>query len=155
IRLSKCDLQEKIREGGISRAGRRHRFQNVLIVSQIAIALVLLIASGLMFRSFQRVQQVNPGFEPANLLVFQVALPPLKFNNQEKTRAFMDEALTRIRSAAGIRSAAAAENIPFSDSEEAGSFFIEGRPITASDEPPHGELWFASEGYFETMRIPI
>ena len=155
MRLSKCDLQETLKDGGRAHAGRRSRFHDALIVSQIAIALVLLIGSGLMVKSFQRVQHTDPGFDPSELLVFQVSLPPLKFNQPGKIRVFLDEAFGNIRSVSGIRAATVAQNIPFADSDESGSFYIEGRQVSQSDEILHSQRWFVGEDYFQTMRIPV
>ncbi|HSU89553.1 MAG TPA: ABC transporter permease, partial [Terriglobia bacterium] len=155
MRLSKCDLQETLKDGGRAHAGRRSRFHDALIVSQIAIALVLLIGSGLMVKSFQRVQHIAPGFDPSELLVFQVSLPPLKFNQPGKIRVFLDEAFGNIRSVSGIRAATVAQNIPFADSDESGSFYIEGRQVSQSDEILHSQRWFVGEDYFQTMRIPV
>jgi putative ABC transport system permease protein len=155
LRLSKCDLQETLKDGGRAHAGRRSRFRDALIVAQIATALVLLTGSGLMVQSFRGVQHINPGFDPSDLLVFQVALPPLKFNQPDKIRAFLDEALGNVRSVPGIRSAAVAQNIPFADSDESGSFFIEGRNVSRNNEILHSQRWFVGEDYFQTMRIPV
>jgi putative ABC transport system permease protein len=154
LRLSKCHLQENIKESWRQR-GRGRRFHNILIVSEIGIALVVLIGSGLMVQSFRRVQHVDPGFDPNDLLVFQVSLPPLKFNDPGKIRGFMDEASTNIRGVPGIRSAAVARAVPFADSDQRGSFFIEGRPVSPDEEAAYSERWFVGDDYFQTMRIPI
>src|SRR5438552_3009768 len=67
----------------------------------------------------------------------------------------MDESLASVRRVPGVRAATAAQHIPFADSDESGSFYIEGRQVSESDEILHSQRWFVSEDYFQTMRIPV
>ena len=86
LRVSRTDLQNTLREGGRTATGNQQRTQGVLIVSEIALAMVLLVGAGLMIRSLVRVISVNPGFSPHNLLTFSIALSPEKAVSPAKTR---------------------------------------------------------------------
>jgi predicted permease len=131
------------------------RFQNGLIISQIAIALVLLIGAGLMLESFRRLQRVNPGFNPENLSVMQVALPAFRFDQAQQIRTFVDNALSDIRALPGIQSAGIVSHLPLSDRHDSGSFQIEGRQLAPGEAAPHGDKWRVSDDYFQAMRIPL
>jgi putative ABC transport system permease protein len=155
LRMSKSRLQETLKETTRAAGGRSRGFQNALIVSQIAIALVLLIGAGLMIESFRRVQRINPGFDPDRLLVLQVFLPSFQFQQPRQIWTFFDEALAGIRALPGVQSADAVSELPLGDRHNSGSFRIEGRPVAPGEAEPHGDRWRATEGYFSTMGIPL
>jgi len=121
----------------------------------MAIALVLLAGAGLMMESFRRVQRVDPGFDPADLLVLHVSLPSFKYSEQQHVRAFSGEALRNIRELPGVESAAAISHLPLSDYHDSASFQIEGRQIPPGELDPHGDKWRVTDDYFQTMRIPL
>ena len=131
------------------------RIRHAFVVSQIAIALVLLVAGGLLLQSFRQVQQVAPGFDEENVLLMQVSLPEYSFADEPSRKAFYDQALEALRSAPGTVSAGIVSSLPLSGSVQSGSFEIEGRPVSSDEPTPNGDRWVASSGYFETMRIPL
>jgi predicted permease len=155
LRARSQDLHDTLKEGGRAMSGSGRRFRSALVVSEIAIALILLVGAGLLIESFRRVQQVNPGFRADHLLVMQLSLPGFKYSNAQAARAFYDQALESIRALPGVSSAAAISSLPLSGTVQSGSFGIEGRQIPPGQPAPHGDRWQASDRYFETMQIPL
>ncbi|MBI4473355.1 MAG: ABC transporter permease, partial [Acidobacteria bacterium] len=155
LRSAKKDLHDTLKEGGRTVAGSGRRMRSALVIFEIAIALILLAGAGLLIESFRRVQQVNPGFRPENVLVMQATLPAFKYPNPQAIRAFHEQSLQSIRALPGVESAASISSLPLSGSVQSGSFMIEGRQLAQGEPMPHGDRWAASDGYFETMKIPL
>src|SRR5437879_5395470 len=106
-----------LKEGGTqSTIGRgKHRMSSLLIVAQVAASFLLLIGAGLMLRSFLRLQRVDPGFQPENVLTMQIGLDFVKYNTGDKQRAFFETLLEKGQTKSGVKSAAASMMIPFTD----------------------------------------
>jgi len=123
------------------------------VVAQTAIGMVLLIGAGLLMRSFLRILDVNPGFNPKNVLTSRVAVPfdETKHNQHD---IFYQQLLARISALPGVQSASAGWPLPMSSSSATTSFNIQGRPVAKGDEPSES-LGLAVPGYFETMNIPL
>ncbi len=155
--LSRAADFEFLQEGGRSNSGgrRRQRLRSALVVSEVGLALVLLVGAGLFLRSLQRMQEVNPGFEPLGLMSAQVSLSPAAYKDQGRQIAFFQQVTDRLARAPGIQNAAAVDGLPFSDSGDASSFEIEGRPVTPGDPGPHSNIERVTPGYFSTMHIPF
>jgi putative ABC transport system permease protein len=133
---------------------RTTRVRSLLLTVQIALAVVLLSAAGLMLRSYAQLSAVRPGFTADRLLTFRLALPDGAYQSLEKRAAFAGALLEKLRSAAGISAAAINSGIPFGGSRGANGLEIEGRPART------GELLIADQrhvtpGYFQAMNIPI
>ena len=157
IDASKPNLNEALKEGGRSSGGGsgRNRLRNFLVIGEVALAVVLVTASGLMFRSFVRLQRVNPGFNPENLLTLEIELPEAAYRTEQQQRIFQQQLLQRIRAVPGVRYASTADNVPFSGNAFNSSFMIEGRPIPAVTERPRAFYRVISPDYFSTMGIPF
>ncbi|HLX73184.1 MAG TPA: ABC transporter permease [Terriglobales bacterium] len=155
--LSRAADFEFLQEGGRSNSGgrRRQRLRSALVVSEVGLALVLLVGAGLFLRSLQRMQEVNPGFEPLGLMSAQVSLSPAAYKDQGRQIAFFQQVTDRLARAPGVQNAAAVDGLPFSDSGDASSFEIEGRPVTPGDPGPHSNIERVTPGYFSTMHIPF
>jgi putative ABC transport system permease protein len=153
---SKPDLNESLKEGGRSIAGPgRSRMRNLLVVSEIALALVLLIGAGLMIRSFARLQHVSPGFDPKNLLTMNISLPRQKYRENQQINSFFDQLLARVRAVPGVEAVGGIDPLPMGGSDGTTSFVVEGAPPRAiGDRPEVGERT-ATADYFQTMRIPL
>ncbi|HXU36486.1 MAG TPA: ABC transporter permease [Blastocatellia bacterium] len=153
---SKSNLNESLKESGRSTAAPgRARLRNLLVVSEVALALVLLIGSGLMIRSFMRLQQVNPGFEPRHLLTMNVLLPAQKYRENQQINTFFDQLFERIRAVPGVDGVGGIDPLPLSNSNATTGFVIEGGPALAvADRPEVGERT-VTPAYFEAMRIPV
>jgi predicted permease len=157
IDASKPNLNEALKEGGRgSGAGAgRNRIRNALVIAEVALAVVLVTASGLMFRSFMHLQSVNPGFNPQNLITLEVELPEAKYHADQQQIAFQQQLLQRVASIPGVQSAGTVDNLPFSGNSFNSSFMIEGRPIPAVTERPRAFYRVVSPNYFSAMGIPF
>jgi putative ABC transport system permease protein len=156
LQTSKTDLHETLKEGGRSgSSGARAWVRNTLVVLEMALALVVLVSAGLLMRSFWRVQQVNPGFAPQNVLAMSLGLPMTKYREPAQRANFYKELLQRIRALPGVQSAGANSILPLSGNNSSGSFQIEGRVAPPGQSSPHGDRWAATTDYFSTMKIPI
>jgi putative ABC transport system permease protein len=157
LQASKLDLNETLKEGGRGNTGgsKQNRLRSLLVVSEIALALVLLIASGLMIKSFLRLQSVDPGFNPDNLITLEMQLPENKYSNKERQVIFQQQLVQRIAQIPGVQSAATVDNLPFSGNEFNAGLTIEGQPPLNAAERPRAFLRNVSPNYFEAMEIPI
>jgi putative ABC transport system permease protein len=152
------NLVASLKEGsGQSMSGKgRQRLRSLLIVSQVAMAFVLLMGAGLMVRSLLALQRVDGGFKAENVLTMQISLNFSKYNDAQKTRAFFNALLERIRMQPGVISAAVAFTFPLNQSAPRNSSFqIEGRPVPDGAPVPLADLRVASPDYFQTVGIPL
>jgi len=150
-------LATSLREGGRSATAGHARFRarNVLMAGQVALALVLLVGSGLMVRSFLRLRSVNPGFDPQNVLTFTVDLSSADFPTRQAAAAFHLALLERVRALPAVQSAGAVTCIPLSGGCWGDPMRVRGRPLEPGQIPPIIQIRRAVPGYFETMRIPV
>jgi len=150
---SRTDLNKSLKEGdGTSTAGfGRRRLRNLLVISELAVAVVLLVGAGLMIKSFVRLINVDAGFDAQNVLTLAVSLPGAKYPESEHQRAFFQQLILRMESLTGVRSAGAVSAVPLTGWQNKTSFAIDGRREMSQTE----ELHAASPGYFEAMGIPL
>ena len=127
--VSRFDLNESLKEGGRggSDAPRRQRMRALLVISEVALSLVLLIGAGLMIRSFSRLLAVDPGFKTDHVLTAFVSLPVAKYPKREEQVAFFDRLLERMRSVPGVSAAGVVTDIPLYGGSSTG-FDVDGRP---------------------------
>ena len=140
---------------GASMGRERHVLRRSLVVVQVALALTLLVGSGLALRSFQRLARVDPGFDPTDVLTFHVALPEREYESFASRLAFHRELVERIGAMPGVRAAAAVSSTPMSGSIGGSGHSIEDRPRAEGEVPPLFMMKRISPGYFDTMRISI
>ena len=126
-----------------------------LVVVQIALALTLLVGSGLAVRSFQRLAAVDPGFDPVDVLTFALALPPRDYDTLDSRLSFYRQVVDRLRALPGAVGAAAAATLPLDGVLNSGSHSIEGRPLAEGEVSPMFAAGVVSPGYFEAMRIAL
>ena len=156
FQTSGVNLHDTLKEGGRSgQLGVRRGLRNVLVVVEMAAAVVLLVGAGLLVRSFMQLQQVNPGFQPGGVLSMLVSLPTNKYKEGTQRTAFDRQLLEEVRGLTGVKSAATITSLPMSGWNQSGSFRIEGRQVAPGESAPHGDRWMASEDYFQTMGIPL
>jgi putative ABC transport system permease protein len=142
-------------EGRGTSAGRaRGQAKNLLVVSQVALSLLLLVGAGLLLRSFVELLRVNPGFDSRNVLTMDLNLPTVKYSTRAKQIAFFDELLRRVTPLPGVRSAAISAALPLS--------FIRMSPVLAEGQPtvplagrPIVDVEAVSPKWFETLRVPL
>jgi putative ABC transport system permease protein len=156
FRSSESRLFQWLSEGVRSSAspGRR-RIGNLLVVFEVALAVVLLVGGGLMLKSFVRLVQVDPGFDPHHVLRLDLALPGLRYKEPEQQRAFYEQLIQQLKTLPGVESVGATTQTPLSPGDNWTGFAIEGRP-----DPPPGQQQQAatravSNDYFHTLKIPL
>jgi putative ABC transport system permease protein len=156
IQLSRTDLNECLKEGTRSASGSRsrRRLRSALVVAEVSLSLVLLIGAGLAIRSFLKLSNVNPGFNPTNVLTVELNLPDLKYDNDDQRRQFLDGVLPEIASLPGVTSAGVTHVLPFTGDYVLGVFF-EGRPPAKPSEVPSINYYAVSPDYFQAMGIPL
>jgi predicted permease len=144
-----------MREGSRSLAGAHgeRRIHSSLVVAQTAIALVLLVGSGLLIRSLVLIQDVNPGFDPMHVATARMEVSFDKMRHDQHYQ-FYEEAVARISGFPGVQSVSAGWPLPMSGSNASISFSIMGRPVANGDEPSE-TIGVVMPDYFETLRIPV
>ncbi|HEY6393652.1 MAG TPA: ABC transporter permease [Bryobacteraceae bacterium] len=153
---SRPNLTGALKEGGRgTSSGRgRHRLRNVLVASEIALAVVLLVGAGLMVRGFRTLLDNGVKLEPATLLTMRLAITDNKYHERHQQAGFYRDVLDRIGGIPGVRSAVVATAMPYSDHSSGRILTIEGQPVEAGN-PPIGMYQAVSAGYFETLHIPL
>jgi len=157
LQSARVDLTEALKGGGgRSGAGRgKQRLRRALVVCEIAIALVLLVCSGLLLRSFAKLLDVHTGFDPSNLLTMNVSLSPARYRDGGHMKAFADAVVGHVSTLPGVTHAAFATGVPFLSYGYKVLFQIRNRPTRPQDPTPHASDMYVTPGYFETMRIPL
>jgi putative ABC transport system permease protein len=157
LQASKLDLNETLKEGGRGNSGgsKQNRLRSWLVVTEVALALVLLIAAGLMTKSFLRLQSVSPGFNPENLITLEMQLPESKYADKDRQAIFQKQLVQRIAQIPGVQAVGTVDNLPFSGNEANFGFTIEGQPPLNAAERPRAFLRNVSPNYFESMEIPL
>ncbi|MDP9099609.1 MAG: ABC transporter permease [Verrucomicrobiota bacterium] len=133
----------------------KQRARAGLVVTQVALAVVLLAAGGLMLKSFWRAQQAPLGFEPRGILTMSIALPRARYDKDEKINAFYDRLLAKVSALPSVTAAGIGVNVPFDDSEWDSSFHITGTPPYQHGQEPSAEMNYISPDYFRVMGMPI
>jgi len=155
---SKVKLGETLKETGRNLAGnpRSQRLRSVLVVAEIALALVLLIGAGLLIRSFLRLQNVDTGFDARNVLTMRVALPLGRYDQDEKRLNFFTQALERMQSLPGVEAAGAINFTPFLGLGSETGFDIDGRAKPSPDQAAGvTSVCITDQNFFRALRIPL
>ena len=157
LRTGKIDLRETLNEGSRgSTTGRgHHRILGALVATEIAVALLLLIGSGLLLRSFSRLQEVSPGFQPDHLLVADLPLSQNAYAKPELRYEFFDRLVERAKTLPGVKSAGAASFLPVSGGGSLIQFNIEGRPPKTPHDYVAAGYRTVTPQYMETMGVPL
>ena len=157
LRYTRSTMMTALRHGGRSATDHpaRNRGRNVLVAAQTAMAMVLLVGSGLLGRSFTRMMNAELGFETANLLTARVALPPASYREGADFARFAQRLVERLSALPAVEAAGATSDLPIESSASGTSFEIDGRPIVPGTLPPIVSYQTVTPGYFATMRTPI
>jgi len=151
------NLQTNIKEGG-ERTGQRggQQVRSFLAIAEISLAMVLLVAGGLLMRSFALVTSVNPGFDPKNVIEAEVSLPQFQYSTPQQWTAFSNELLARLHAQPGLRDSALAAPLPMDHQGEANlGFGIVGDPPLPPGKSTTADYATVSPDYFRVMRIPL
>jgi putative ABC transport system permease protein len=156
LQVSKMDLNEGLKESGRSGTDspRRQRMRALLVVSEVALSLVLLVGAGLMIRSFTRLLAVDPGFKADHVLTAFVSLPSSKYPRREEQTAFFDRLLERLRNVPGVSAAGLVTDIPLYGGSSTG-FDIEGHPEAAPGTRAMTDYRLINSDYFSAMGMKL
>jgi putative ABC transport system permease protein len=155
VQASKPDLNTALKESSGRNPGSSQGsgLRNLLVVSEVAVALLLLVGAGLMTKSFVRLQQVDPGFDATNVVSMNIALPTSKYR-QQQVNVFYDQLIERVRNLPGVKSVAGINPLPLSDSNVSSRFVVEGAPFVPLADRPFAGVRVVTPDYFQTMGIP-
>jgi len=160
LQASRFDLNQSLKEGvrGMTSGVGQNRLRSLLVVAEVAMALVLLIGAGLLMKSFVRLLDVKPGFNPANVLTFEIQLPnlpPSRYERNEAQTAFFQQLMTRLQALPGVENAGGVLSLPLSGAVESTDLFVEGRESTPDGERPDADYTIVTPDYFATLQIPL
>src|SRR5205085_702667 len=155
-RNSESRLYEWIKDGmrGSFSPGRR-RVSSMLVIAEVALAVVLLIGGGLMLKSFVQLLRVDPGFQPNHVLRLDLALPSAKYSEPQQQTVFFNELIARLQGLPGVESVGATTQTPLSPGDNWSAFAIEGHPAPPPGQQQQAAMRAVSDGYFRTMQIPL
>ncbi|HNG34845.1 MAG TPA: ABC transporter permease, partial [Blastocatellia bacterium] len=154
---ARINLNQTLKEGGRHASGSgSERLRNLLIVAEVALSLILLVGTGLLIKSFWRLQQVDLGFNPDNLLTLEIQLPVPKYAEAARRETFANATLERLAALPGVQSAAFINLPPFSPGLGLDDYKIEGKPdpVGIANARLAGQRIISSD-YFRTMGIPL
>jgi predicted permease len=156
LRLSSEKLQETLKEGGRGGSGTRHRTQTVFVAVEMALALVLLAGAGLMMRSLSALWNVNPGFNPHNVLTFDMTMPRALINNPQGQRSLLREIHSTLVASPGVQySSLQGGSLPMQGDSEL-PFWIEGKPKPATmQDMPEALFYLVEPEYLKAMGTPL
>jgi len=157
VRLARGDVSQVLKQGlGRTDADSGgHRTRSVLVVSEVALSLVLLVGAGLMIRSFQKLQGVNPGFDARNVLTMNAMVSRAKFSTPQQQITFFERVLQRIRTLPGVESAGVIDDLPLDNGGSHQPIAIEGRPVVPMSEQPEVDVRLISPGYTSALHVPV
>jgi putative ABC transport system permease protein len=157
LEATRFDLQGSLKEGGKNVGGSAGTayLRNAFVVTQVALALVLLVGAGLLVRSLNRLQSVDPGFNSENLLTVRVSLPFGKYDTDQKRIDFFQQAMTQLRTLPGVASVGAINTAPFTGLYSGTNVEIAGAPALPPGQELKTGVCVTDANYFQTMQIPL
>jgi putative ABC transport system permease protein len=157
LQASKIDQNSALKEGGRGTSGGagRRRLQNIVVVSEIALSLVLLVGTGLMLRSFLRLGAVNLGFDPKNVMSMYLVYSKDKYKEPAQQTAYVQRLLNGLEELPGVESASMGLSLPPEALYRRDEFSIEGRPAPDARQRPAADFLPVSPHYFKTLKIPL
>ena len=155
IHAARTNLHHGIQQGARRTAGTARITRAVLVVSEVALALMLLVGAGLLMRSLGRLLAVTPGFDPTRLLTMQIQTSGPRFDNDTVTHAFFDRVLAAVRQVPGVEAAALVSQLPLSEDFDMYGVHAELRRRANPEQDPSAFRYAVSPGYVETMRIAV
>ncbi|HEU5131542.1 MAG TPA: ABC transporter permease, partial [Pyrinomonadaceae bacterium] len=155
LQTSRVDLNDTLKEGGRGSSGVRGRARSLLVVTEIALSLVVLVGAGLMIQSFLRLKRVNIGLNAQNVLTANVSLPRAKYKEGDQRVGFYKQLLERMRNLPGVEAASATATLPLGGSGWGRSLTVEGFPVLSVGQAPSIQHTVVTPDYFRTMGIPL
>ena len=157
VRFTRTDVNEALKQGqsrGSSDSGGS-KTRGLLVVSEVALSLVLLIGAGLMIRTLLRLGSVQPGFDPNNVLTARLTVPGAKFSSPAAQISFYEQVLGRVRATPGVESAGLIDSLPMDDGGSHQPVAVEGQPFVPMADQPEVDVRLISPGYLRAMRVPV
>ena len=156
LEATRFDLHDSLKEGGKNIGGSAggQRIRSLFVVTQVALALVLLVGAGLLLKSFNRLQSVDTGFNPSNLLAVRVSLLPGKYESDEKRVDFFKRAVAQMKAIPGVEAAGAINTPPFTGLYNGTNVDVDGQKLPPAQEKSTG-VCVTDANYFQTMQIPL
>lgn len=160
LQASRVDLNDSLKESARGTFGslRQNRMRAFLIVAEVSLAVVLMIGAALLTKSFIRLLDVNPGFDPAQTLTMEVALPtaPLsKYADEQQQALFFQQVLERLNHTPGVTAAGAVLTLPLTGAQESTNFFVEGEPDTPPEQRVTTDYTLIAAEYFRALGVPL
>src|SRR6267378_559249 len=157
LRFTRTDVNEALKQGQSrgSSDSSGSKTRGLLVVSEVALSLVLLIGAGLMIRSLLQLSSVQPGFDPNNVLTARLTVPGTKFSSPAAQISFYDQVLRQVRATPGVESAGLIDSLPIDDGGSHQPVAVEGQPVVPMADQPEVDVRLISPGYLHAMRIPV
>jgi predicted permease len=155
--LIRRDLNETFRSSGRTGTSDRGALwtRSALVVSQVAIAFVLLVGAGLLTVSFARLLNVNPGFRPENVVTARINLPDVRYGDTARSRTFVRNLMDKVRAIPGVRHAGVTSFLPFTGNNNASAIMIDGHQLGPGELPPVPAYNSIDAGYLDAIGIPV
>ena len=155
VRSSKTDLQTSLKEGGRGSTASHHRAQGTLVIVQMALALVILVGAGLLFRTIHNLRHVNPGFDTRHVITCKVGLSASTAKTPAGVRSAYQQLVERIRELPGIQAADLSVMVPLNQDQNIGPFFVGTQEPASMAEAPRALFYWTGPDYLPTMQIPL
>jgi putative ABC transport system permease protein len=157
FKASYPDINEVLKAGSktATSGGALHWWRDSLVITEVALGLVLLIGAGLMIHSFGRLVNINPGFDPENVLTGQVSMTREAYKDTEERVRYVNQTLDRLKALPGVENAAFVAPMPFSGGNVGGDFRIVGNPKPEPGQEPSASVRSVTPDYFQAIRIPL
>jgi putative ABC transport system permease protein len=154
LQAGQFNLNALLKEGGRGGGGQKRRVRDALVITEVALALALLAGAGLLIRSFWKLQQTDPGFNPERVLTASLTLPGARYGDAPKVASFQRQLLDRVMALPGAQSAGVTSDLPWTGYDENTGFTIEGKTFPPNDGPSARYHYVSSE-YFRTIGVPL
>jgi predicted permease len=158
IRSGKSELTPTLRDGtrGSTSGRERQRVRHAFVVAQVALALILLVGSGLLARSFQRMRAVDPGFDPTGVLTLRLSIPEATYRTPAEIARFYSTVTTRIAGIPGVQAVGGSSKLPLlEDGRSRNGLWVEDRPVAKDEIPTVHSTASITPDYFKAMGIPL
>src|SRR5262245_40109234 len=160
LQASRIDFNESLKESSRGTFGslRQNRMRAFLIVCEVSLAVVLMIGAALLTKSFIRLVDVHPGFDPSQTLTMEVSLPaapPSKYANESEWAPFFEQVIERLSHSPDVIAAGAVLSLPLTGAEESTDIFVEGRPRPAAEQRTQSDYTLVTPDYFRVLDIPL
>ncbi|HEX8174889.1 MAG TPA: ABC transporter permease [Pyrinomonadaceae bacterium] len=157
LQATRLNLNESLKESGKGTSGgaSRNRLRSLLVVSEVALSLVLLVGAGLMIRSFVQLIRSDLGINASNVLTMELSIPRVKYPEEQQRVNFYQELVGRVRSLPGVTQAAAANFVPMGRSSSSVNFRVDGQPVPLKGKEPLADYRVVTPDYFEAIGTPL